>query len=250
MNDLIKNKEQTWNSRLKKCIETKGYSQKQLAEDFNKRFHTKCTQKDISRWINVGSEQSSGTIGFPSYQNMAYLADFFEVSVAYLTGETDFIDFDYEKTSSFIGLNQDSIKALRQIANFNAPHSNAWQIPGESNEVLNKFVTANDFFYLIQALAELNETYSGPNKEKAAWEEIYKRFDKDLIDEAIDKRDDHYDEGDPTPSPELCEAVQAINTAIDLGYEDSLKKEYDIDVFKYRLERTFAQLIENLYPSK
>ena len=30
MNDLIKNKEQTWNSRLKKCIETKGYSQKQL----------------------------------------------------------------------------------------------------------------------------------------------------------------------------------------------------------------------------
>ena len=48
MNDLIKNKEQTWNSRLKKCIETKGYSQKQLAEDFNKRFHTKCTQKDIS----------------------------------------------------------------------------------------------------------------------------------------------------------------------------------------------------------
>ena len=27
MNDLIKNKEQTWNSRLKKCIETKGYSQ-------------------------------------------------------------------------------------------------------------------------------------------------------------------------------------------------------------------------------
>ena len=41
MNDLIKNKEQTWNSRLKKCIETKGYSQKQLAEDFNKRFHTK-----------------------------------------------------------------------------------------------------------------------------------------------------------------------------------------------------------------
>mgnify|MGYP003101579076 CR=1 FL=1 len=86
MNDLIKNKEQTWNSRLKKCIETKGYSQKQLAEDFNKRFHTKCTQKDVSRWINVGSEQSSGTIGFPSYQNMAYLADFFEVSVAYLTG--------------------------------------------------------------------------------------------------------------------------------------------------------------------
>ena len=167
-----------------------------------------------------------------------------------ITGETDFIDFDYEKTSSFIGLNQDSIKALRQIANFNAPHSNAWQIPGESNEVLNKFVTANDFFYLIQALAELNETYSGPNKEKASWEEIYKRFDKDLIDEAIDKRDDHYDEGDPTPSPELCEAVQAINAAIDLGYEDSLKKEYDIDVFKYRLERTFAQLIENLYPSK
>ena len=46
------------------------------------------------------------------------------------------------------------------------------------------------------------------------------------------------------------EAVQAINAAIDLGYEDSLKKEYDIDVFKYRLERTFAQLIENLYPSK
>lgn len=250
MNDLIREREIIWNTRLKECIDKKKYSQKKLAIEFNKRFHTKCTQKDVSRWINVGTEQGSGTIGFPSYQNMTYLADFFEVSVAYLTGETDYADFDYEKSSSFIGISQESIKALRQMANFNVPHTNAWRIGLKPNEILNKFFTTDEFFYLMQALSELDDVYSGPNQEKAAWEVIYKKYDEKLIDEAIEKRDDHYEKGDLLPSPELCEVVRAVNDAIDLGYEASMKKEYDSNVFKYRLERIFTQLIEKLYPCK
>lgn len=250
MNDLFCKRAAIWNRRLKNLIESKNYSQKDFSKAFNKRYQTKCTQKDVSRWINVGTAQRNGIIGFPSYQNMIYIADFFEVSVAYLTGETDFTDFDFEKASTFIGLSEKSIRTLRQMTNFNAPHSSAWRIHTHSNQIIDNFITSEHFFYLIQALAELDNVYSGPNKEKLAWDAIYQKYDKDLITEALEKRDDHFEEGTPLPSPELCEAIIAINEAIDIGYEGSQKQEYETDVYRYRLERTFSQLIDNLYPNK
>ena len=250
MNDILLKKATIWNRRLKELIDEKKYSQKKFAQEFNKRYKTKCTQKDVSRWINVGSAQGNGIIGFPSYQNMLYIADYFEVSVAYLTGETNFADFDFEKTSSFIGLSEESVKTLRQMANFNVPHSNAWRIHINSNQIIDKFITSEYFFYLIQSLAELDGVYSGPNKEKNAWDAIYKKYDKDLIAEALKKRDDPFEEFDSLPSSELCEAINAINEAIDIGYEESQKQEYENDVYRYRLERTFSQLIDKLYPTK
>ena len=250
MNDLFCVRAAIWNERLRKLIENKNYRQKEFAKEFNKRYQTKCTQKDVSRWVNVGTAQGNGTIGFPSYQNMLYIADFFEVSVAYLTGETDFTDFDFEKASTFIGLSEKSIRILRQMANFNVPHSKAWRIHTNSNQIIDKFITSEYFFYLIQSLAELDDVYSGPNKEKLAWDAIYQKYDKDLITEALEKRDDHFEEGTPLPSPELCEAIRAVNEAIDIGYEESPKKEYETDVYRYRLERTFSQLVDSLYPTK
>ena len=250
MCDLFHKKADIWNERLRKLIENKNYRQKEFAKEFNKRYQTKCTQKDVSRWVNVGTAQGNGIIGFPSYQNMLYIADFFEVSVAYLTGETDYADFDFEKTSTFIGLSEKSIRTLRQMTNFNAPHSSAWRIHTHSNQIIDNFITSEHFFYLIQALAELDNVYSGPNKEKLAWDAIYQKYYKDLITEALEKRDDHFEEGTPLPSPELCEAIIAINEAIDIGYEESQKQEYKTDVYRYRLERTFSQLIDNLYPNK
>lgn len=250
MDDLFRKKAAIWNERLRNLIDTKDYRQKEFAQEFNKRYQTKCTQKDVSRWVNVGTTQGNGTIGFPSYQNMLYIADFFEVSVAYLTGETDFTNFDFEKASTFIGLNEKSIRTLRQMANFNAPHSKTWRIHMNSNQIIDNFITSEYFFYLMQSLAELDTVYSGPNKEKLAWDTIYQKYDKDLITEALKKRDDHFEEGSPIPSSELCEAIRAVNEAIDIGYEESQKQEYENDVYRYRLERTFSQLIDNLYPSQ
>lgn len=86
MNDIEKLREETWNKRLKACIEKNGYtSQISFIKSFNKKYGTSCTQKDVSRWIHVGelkTEKSNDTakattkIGFPSYLNMLHLADF------------------------------------------------------------------------------------------------------------------------------------------------------------------------------
>ena len=120
MNDIIQNRADTWNKRLRVLITEKEYSQQSFAKDFNKKYGTKCTQKDVSRWVNVGmrkeeinpktGEKETKIIGFPSYQNMICLADFFNVDVGFLTGETDYESFTAERTSNYLGLNQDSVK--------------------------------------------------------------------------------------------------------------------------------------------
>lgn len=56
--------------------------------------------KDVSRWLNSGNKASAGTIGFPKYETMTMIADFFGVDVGYLTGETDETSFDLEHASA------------------------------------------------------------------------------------------------------------------------------------------------------
>lgn len=261
MNDLIGNREDFWNERLKECIAKAGYSsQVSFAKAFNAKYKTKCTQKDISRWINVGKrkdetnsktkEKMQSQIGFPSYQNMLRIADFFDISVSYLTGETNYDTFSYEKASSFIGLSQNCIKELRKIANFQVPHSVAWHLRSEPGVILNKLITSDGFLSFIESLDDLDYVYSGPNKEKVLWEDLYKKYDSALINEAIDHMDDHFENGDPEPSPELCEAIKDVRSAFDKGYDISMQKEYDTDVFKYRLQMSFNRLLETLYPNK
>ena len=79
----------------------------------NKQCLTRFRQKDVSRWLNTGSRTANGIIGFPKYETMCLIADFFDVDVGYLTGETDEGTFNMAKTCDYIGLDDQAVQAVR-----------------------------------------------------------------------------------------------------------------------------------------
>ena len=79
-----------WNERLGKLIKKNFGTQKEFAQKFKETFGVG-NQADVSRWINVGTLSAKGKmIGFPEYPTMKKIATFFNVTVGYLTGETDY----------------------------------------------------------------------------------------------------------------------------------------------------------------
>lgn len=155
MNDIISKKiskkQCCWNERLKKCMQDAGYTQESFACDLNKTYNTQFTQKTISRWVNLG-DAKNGIKGFPDFDNMVYIADFFDVDIGYLTGETDEDSFSLEKACSYIGLNGKAIKAIREITN---PENEADIMSEDMRPAFNKFLTAQGFPNFLNSLCDL-----------------------------------------------------------------------------------------------
>lgn len=102
-----------WRARLKQCMDERGLTQLDFVRVLNRQYLTKFHQKDVSRWLNTGNRTSSGEIGFPKYETMATIADFFGVDVGYLTGETDEKTYAMSHACAFTGLSSSSITAIQ-----------------------------------------------------------------------------------------------------------------------------------------
>lgn len=102
-----------WRARLRQCMDERGLTQLDFVRVLNRQYLTKFHQKDVSRWLNTGNRTSSGEIGFPKYETMATIADFFGVDVGYLTGETDEKTYAMSHACAFTGLSSSSIAAIR-----------------------------------------------------------------------------------------------------------------------------------------
>lgn len=102
-----------WRTRLKQCMDERGLTQMDLVRALNRQYLTKFHQKDVSRWLNTGNRTSSGEIGFPKYETMSTIADFFGVDVGYLTGETDEKTYSMSHACAFTGLSSSSITAIQ-----------------------------------------------------------------------------------------------------------------------------------------
>ena len=105
---------QAWRTRLRACMDERGLTQLGLVSALNRQYLTKYHQKDVSRWLNTGNRTTSGVIGFPKYETMSILADFFGVDVGYLTGETDERSFDMQHACDYLSLDGSAISALRK----------------------------------------------------------------------------------------------------------------------------------------
>lgn len=154
MNDLQKAKANIWNERLKKCMDTHSLTQMSLAESLSRKYNTKkeITQKTISRWLNVGSKIKGGIIGFPKFDAIVLIADFFNVDIGYLMGETDEDSFLIDDVCSFMGLKSESIKSIRGVTNPDNHTSLLWK---EKKETLDKFLSADKFPLLLESLDDL-----------------------------------------------------------------------------------------------
>ena len=105
---------QVWRTRLRACMDERGLTQLGLVSALNRQYLTKYHQKDVSRWLNTGNRTTSGVIGFPKYETMSILADFFGVDVGYLTGETDERSFNLQHACDYLSLDGSAISALRK----------------------------------------------------------------------------------------------------------------------------------------
>ncbi|OOE14022.1 hypothetical protein [Fictibacillus arsenicus] len=174
MNDLLKEKAMSWKVRLKKCMDTGRYTQASFAEALNNKYGTSYGQKDVSRWMNTGAKIKNGEVGFPKYDTMILISDFFSVDVGYLTGETDEISFSVEKACSYMGLNGGAIKAIREITQ---PENDATYMRKDMRESFNKFFSAEGFHNFFERLHDLQLTSILPNQENRVF---------DNLDSAID----------------------------------------------------------------
>ena len=253
----LKRRMACWNERFCACWEGK-YTQEQLAKALNERYpqQAKFTQKTINRLMHLGEisvgrdgqKKFKGLKGFPEYETMLKIADFFDVDVGYLTGETDADSFTEEKASSYLGLSTAAIKVIKSSTGSDSFLSTLMFTPTETvRQIFNSILTAKQFPAFIRALAELASVYEDPDKGKRLWEEAEKKFGKELFAEALEHRDDT-EKDNPNPSPELLEAIHAVNDIIDEGYVTEQNNEFNHDVFRFRLLRAYNKLIDELYP--
>lgn len=175
MNDLLTEKAKYWKIRLKKCMDAGRYTQASFAEALNNKYGTCYGQKDVSRWMNTGAKNKNGEVGFPKYDTMLLVADFFRVDVGYLTGETDEDSFSLEKACSYMGLNGEAIKAIREITH---PENEDSYMRKDMRESFNKFLSAEGFPNFFHSLFDLSQRSIPPNRiEKLAVENIDSAID-------------------------------------------------------------------------
>lgn len=175
MNDIYDQKSTIWNKRLRKCISNNQLNQTAFANALNKKYFQSFTQKDVSRWVNVGSTNRKEQVGFPKFQTMIMIADFFEVDIGYLTGETDSSTFSLEKTSEYLQMSPVAIQNLRQFTVSSYPNSLMFK---HKREALNNFFAADNIGIFYQNLEDL---YSLSNLS-----EIRSNVNSDGLDDTID----------------------------------------------------------------
>jgi transcriptional regulator with XRE-family HTH domain len=153
MDDLINNRADIWNQRLKECLEKNNMTQDSFAESLSRKYGMEkdVSQKTVSRWLNVGSKIKSGEIGFPKFESIILVADFFNVDVGYLIGEINEETFIMKDASEFMGLNSDAIKSIISITQ---PSSKSLLFE-DIKESLNTFLSSNKFSNLIGSLDDL-----------------------------------------------------------------------------------------------
>lgn len=159
MNDLEQKKAACWNKRLRGLMDEHHLKQASLANAMNKKYaqhDTRFGQKDVSRWLNVGSKAATknGVIGFPKYETMLLIADFFSVDIGYLTGETDFRSFDMEKAIKYLGVTGEApIKIIRDITR---PDSESpLQLTLDMRHAISQFIGAHEFKELFLHIFDL-----------------------------------------------------------------------------------------------
>lgn len=174
MENILRGKETVWNERLGLCMDKKKITQEKLAEEMNLKYDTKFTQRSVSRWLRIGTVTKEGKIVFPRIETMLLIADFFQVDLGYLLGETEEESFSIEKASAYTGLDAKAIKAIRTYTAHEGK-KNSW-MRLDMGEALNSFLTAEEFRDFYMCLYELHMWSHILERNK---ERVY--YDKDEV---------------------------------------------------------------------
>lgn len=258
MNNIKENVAKCWCSRLSKLMKERKYTQKTFLKEYKEKYGGG-TQANISRWLRVGSKIENGkTIGFPSYETMLNLANFFEVSVGYLTGETDYESFEMEKTCKFMALEEETVKAIKGITSGESVDHFGKYEAREYAAVFKYLVTASSFPIFIKKAREYADNVYRQKHPISHMDRAAEKIGKDLLDlafQCIDYQcisDDEYGEIDDfkennvEPTEELLEAICWLNKARDDDYVEEGIREQNVKLSEYELQKIYFEVIKEL----
>lgn len=258
MNDIKSDRAKCWCSRLRKMMKERNYTQKTFLKEYKEKYGGG-TQANISRWLRVGSKIENGkTIGFPSYETMLNLADFFGVSVGYLTGETDYESFEMEKACEFLGLEEDGVKAIKRITSGECVDFGGKHMAHEYKSVLRYILTASSFTAFIKEAREYTENVYRQKHPISYMDRATAKIKKDVLELAYQCMDyqciaddeygviDDFKENNIEPTEELLEAIKALNAAQDYDYGEEQNREQRVKLSEYELQKIYFELIKDL----
>ena len=258
MNDIEYNRAQCWCSRLHKLMKEKNYTQKSFLKEYKEKYGGG-TQANISRWLRVGSKIENGkTIGFPSYETMSNLADFFGVSVGYLIGETDYESFEMEKVCKFLGLEEETVEAIKGITFGENMGIGANSMSSEYKSAFRYILTASSFPVFIKEAREYAENVYRLKHPIKYMDIVSAKMRKDLFDLAVQCMDyqfisddeygriDDFEENSVEPTEELLEAISILNDAQDKDYAQKCYIEQMVKLSEYELQKIYFEVIKEL----
>lgn len=235
-----------WNERLGKLIKKNFGTQKEFAQKFKETFGVG-NQADVSRWINVGTLSAKGKmIGFPEYPTMKKIATFFNVTVGYLTGETDYETFEMERTCKYLGIIEGTGNVIKYITGSSHDCIEWGKQAGTYQRIINNLLIAEQFPTFIRDLKELDAAYYDDTQR---YEELKRTYGETLLNEVAelqcDKKIDYeYDPSAPKLTNIQIEAQNALKKDEDKSYDNSFK----LKLARYELHEDFERLIDSLYP--
>ena len=258
MNDIEHDKAQCWCNRLHKLMKEKNYTQKSFLKEYKEKYGGG-TQANISRWLRVGSKIENGkTIGFPSYETMSNLANFFGVSVGYLIGETDYESFEMEKVCEFLGLEEETVKAIIGITSGENMGIGANSMCSEYKSAFRYILTASSFPVFIKEVREYAENVYRLKHPIKYMDIVSTKMRKNLFDLAVKCMDyqcisddeygriDDFEENSVEPTEELLEAIRILNDAQDQDYAQKCHIEQKVKLSEYELQKIYFEVIKEL----
>lgn len=258
MNNIKSNRAKCWCSRLNKMMKERNYTQKTFLKEYKEKYGGG-TQANISRWLRVGSKIANGkTIGFPSYETMLNLADFFGVSVGYLTGETDYESFEMEKACEFLGLEEDGVKAIKGITSGECVNRFEKNMVHEYTSVLRYILTARSFNAFIKEAREYAESVYRQKHPISYMDRAAAKIKKDVLEQAYQCMEyqciaddeygviDDFKENNIEPTEELLKAIKTLKAAQDSDYNEEQNREQRVKLSEYELQKIYFELIKEL----
>ncbi len=220
LNDIRKN----WDNKLNNLLNQKKLSQVKFVNEFNKKYRSDgsgaITQKLVSNWLNL---ENKG-VGFPKFENIINIADFFNVDVGFLIGETNMVAFDIEKACEFMNLSPQAVKKLNSLT-----VEPSWRMgfsKEEGKSVIDSLITSEYFVEFIKILVNAKRLIDEYNARKPlkvlAGEISAERFNKayEIYQSSIDWSDDK------EAASHNITKQQQTDVAM---FDAAVSKEYDYD---------------------
>lgn len=250
--DVVASTGEIWIKNLGKCFKEKNYTPDTFAKAYKEKYGTG-NPTDARRWLNVGlHDHKKKIIGFPSYDTMKRIADFFGVTVGYLTGETDYETFEMERACTYLGIDERTGAAIRNITKGSVSTDLLCRFrQAENTAALCYLLTAPHFQNYIGGLLQLAADINRQKKPIHHLEETWAQLDPKIRDLALEWKDynpEFEGESEHTPewTPELASAIAALNEAEGKDYDQSYILDRSVQASKYNLAELNIRLIDEV----